>query len=88
MQEKGALRFIVYIMLYPAIISSWGCSAAGGANAESRRRDRRQLPLLSGRKGPQQELQDVAQGFLSLRVAYSEHGGKVRADVHEHRFIF
>lgn len=60
-------------MLYPAVI----CAAAGGAHAESRWGDSGQLPLLSNRQGPQQELPDIAQGFLSLCVAHPEHGGKV-----------
>lgn len=52
--------------------------AAGGTDAEPRWCGGRQLPLLSGRQGPQQKLQDIAQGFLSLCVAHPKHGGKVR----------
>lgn len=52
--------------------------AAGSANAEPRWCGGGQLPLLSGRKGPQQKLQDHAEGLLSLCVAHQKNGGKVR----------
>lgn len=57
-------------------------SAVGGANAESRWCDSGQLPLLSGRQGPQQKLQDTAQGLLSMCVAHTKHGRKVKHDTH------
>lgn len=44
--------------------------AAGGTHAESRRCGGGQLPLFSGWQGPQQKLQDTAQGFLPLCLAH------------------
>lgn len=60
------------------------CAAAGGADVESRWCGSGQLPLLPGRQGPQQKLQDIAPGFFSLCLAHPKHGGKVRQDMDKH----
>lgn len=77
-------QYTYAVVLYTAIkhcfFLIWICGAIGGANAEPGWSGSGQLPLLSGRQGPQQKLQDVAQGFLSLCVAHPKHGGKVKQD--------
>lgn len=50
------------------------CGPAGDAYAEPRRGGGGELLLISGRQGPEQELQDSAEGFLPLRLAHQEHG--------------
>lgn len=54
------------------------CGLAGGAHAEPRRGGCGELPLLSGRQGPEQELQYPAEGLLPLCLAHQEHGQEVR----------
>lgn len=86
MTRMTRLHCSYIVMLYPAVI----CTAAGSAHAESGWGDSGQLPLLSNGQGPQQELPDIAQGFLSLCVAHPEHGGKVRQGMYmaKHKKIY
>lgn len=74
MTSPGVRQFISVLLAMPLKILFPPSYAAGGANAEPRRCGGWQLPLLSGRQGPQQELYNNAQGFLSMCVAHPEHG--------------
>lgn len=78
---RDLLRSRCQIRVHICIVILVICAAAGGANVESRWCGGGQLPLLPGRQGPQQKLQDIAPGFFSLCLAHPKHGGEVRQDI-------